>query len=158
MPKEIARLPPSPARRVTGAAMLSGIGLALVWGVLTRPASGAGLTVALLAVAVLALAGAVRFWRATAVTLVLTDETLAEDGGRLLARLPEVRAVRRGALAMKPAGGFVLEMSTPAPLSWAPGLWWRTRHRLGVGGATPRLATLAMAEAIAVMVERPTGR
>lgn len=155
----IAAIPPSPVRRAVGTAMLAGAAALFVWVALARPPEGTLYPPLLLAAGGGLFWLAVRFRQSTGMALELTATELREAGGRRLVRLAEVRAVQRGTFAAKPANGFVLVLAEPQGWAWAPGLWWRTPRRLGVGGATPRFETQAMAEAIARLIERrPTGR
>jgi hypothetical protein len=147
-------LTPSPARRASAAMMLAALGALLVW-VATRPeAVGMGWIALLLAMAVLAFAFAWLVWRATGRGLVLTEEALIEEGGRVLCRLDDISAVERGTFAFKPSNGFMIRLKTGQdrpkyPRAWVPGLWWRLGHRIGVGGVTPAGQGKAMADVIA---------
>jgi hypothetical protein len=62
--------------------------------------------------------------------------------------------VERGAFALKPSNGFTLVMKHKSPRAWAPGIWWRTGYRVGVGGVTAAGQSRFMAEQIALMIAR----
>ena len=105
----------------------------------------------------LALAGAVRMHRATALKLELTETELRDSAGRVLARIDEVRGVEKGAFAFKPSQGFLVVLKTPQPRAWHPGLWWRFGRFVGIGGVTPANEGKAMAELIALRLASREG-
>ena len=88
--------------------------------------------------------------RATGLSLELTDEELRDSQGRVLCRLDDIASVERGAFAFKPSNGFLINLKTPGPRGWAPGLWWRIGRRIGVGGVTSASESKFMADVIAV--------
>lgn len=143
-------------RRAFATATLAGLGALLLWVAVAQPGTGAVLRVALLAGGAAGLWLAVRLWQATGVALELTPLALREaGGGRVLASLADVRAVNSGTFALKPSNGFLLVTRDPAPLAWAPGLWWRIGRRVGVGGVTGRIEARVMAEMLtATLAER----
>ncbi len=150
------RLTPAPLRR---GAICASLILLSVWGVwaatdtgATGKPVGADLQVTLALVALSAGLAALAMWRATDVTLTLTEEALTDSRGRVLARIDEVQAVERGALSLAPTGGFVLRLKAPASAQWVPGVWWRIGTRVGVGGTTPRQMTREMALLIEAML------
>ncbi len=120
-------------------------------------ASPAGL-VMLLTIAALCLWQALRFWRATAMRLVLTRRALSDSAGTTVFTIDEVDQVTRNAFAFKPSNGFAVSLKGAAGNGWRPGLWWRVGRRVGVGGATPAAPTREMADLIAMMLaERKSG-
>lgn len=151
----IATLHPSPVRRAVGVAGLLAFGAAFVWIALAEPpASLTGRLGALIAgIAALVLADRMR--RATSVRLELTAEELREAGGRTLARVDQIRAVERGAFALKPAAGFRIHLRAAGEAAWAPGLWWRLGRSVGVGGVTGKTEARIMAEAISSLIGEP---
>jgi di/tricarboxylate transporter len=151
-----ARVTASPVRRSFGYVVLCALGLLLVYFAFGSLV-GFGGRVFLLLVGMAILYLAERMRRATTVELVLTADTLAENGGRILARIDEIARVERGAFAAKPSNGFSLVMKTKQPRAWAPGLWWRIGTRVGVGGVTAAGASKFMAEQIALRLsgDRP---
>jgi hypothetical protein len=148
----IARLYPSAPRRAFGSAILVLLGFLVLWIAMTSPPEALGWRVFMLAGGAAAIWGAVRLWQATAVGLELTTTDLREEGGRVLARMSDIRDVSRGPLAFKPSNGFLLTLDSPGPRVWAPGLWWRVGRRVGVGGVTSRDEARFMAETIASMI------
>lgn len=151
-----ARLSASPARRGFAVVVLGTLG-ALVLLLAARtppPLPGLALMVAL-ALASLWLAG--RLWRATALSVELTEAGLVDSAGTLIAAWPEIEAVDRGALSFKPSNGFLLRLRRPMPRDWAPGLWWRVGRRVGIGGVTPAPQAKAMAEVIALRLAERDG-
>jgi hypothetical protein len=152
----IARLSPSTPRRAAGTALFAALGATLLWLAAAGDAGAPGSRLVLAASGAGALWAGVRLWAATAVALELTATELREaGGGRVVARLDDIRAVARGALALKPANGFLLTLHGPAPAAWAPGLWWRVGRRVGVGGVTSRREARALAEAIVALTATP---
>lgn len=149
----IAIIGASAIRRVIGTAALGGLGLLLL-ALAVRNPPGALILLALMAgTGFGALWLAWRFWESTSLWLELTSTELREAGsGRVLARIADVTGIERGALAFKPANGFLLSLRTPQPRVWAPGLWWRTGRRVGVGGIVDRQSARIVAELIAEQV------
>lgn len=145
-------LTPTPTRRISAVAILVTLGAMLLW-VATRPSGiGTGYMIMLLVFAAGALWLAFRLWRATERRLVLTEEALMEEGGRILCRINEIAAVERGAFAFKPSNGFMIRLNARASRVWAPGLWWRLGRRIGIGGVTPAGQGKAMADVLAARV------
>ena len=143
----LAIVQPSLPRRLFGTGVLGAIGVLLIyiaaakmpmpiWQVLLT-ALGAG-----------TLYLSLRMRRATAHRIELTAEGLRCSDGRVIARMDQITGVDRGAFAFKPSNGFLLRLSEPGPRAWAPGLWWRLGHRVGVGGVTSAAQTRIMAEMI----------
>ena len=103
-----------------------------------------------------------RFYHATALTLELTREMLREKDGRILFQLKDVVRVDRGAFSMKPSNGLSIHLTSRAPFSWEPGLWWRYGKRVGIGGATAPSQAKAIADMISLLeaerkgVDEPT--
>ncbi len=149
----IATVTPSLPRRYLGVGMMGFLGFLLLW-MAVSSATHVGWRVALLALGGVAIFGALSLWRATAVYLELTKTELRDSAGTLLVRVDQIVGVQRGAFAMKPSNGFVLNLSASQPRGWAPGLWWRAGRRLGVGGVTSAQEGKAMAEIIAVLLAR----
>lgn len=73
--------------------------------------------------------------------------------GRPLALMEDIQEIERGMFALKPSNGFVVRLKTKAAPAWAPGLWWRTGRRLGVGGVTSAGAAKAMADLLALRLQ-----
>lgn len=145
-------LTPSPMRRISAVVMLGALGLLLIW-VATRPGNTASLWLLfLIAVSAGAFYMAWRLWQASGKKLILTEEALVEEGGRVLCRLDDIAGVERGTFAFKPSNGFLIRLKTSGPRVWAPGLWWRLGKRIGVGGVTPAAQGKAMADVLSARV------
>jgi hypothetical protein len=155
----LCRLDPSPVRRLLGLAILGLLAALLLWLGLRHPPTVMALRLFLLVLGGVALWLALRFWQATSVGLVLTAAGLSETGGRVLARIEDMAAIHRGALAAKPSQGFsvTLHRRVGKPV-WAPGLWWRMGRRLGVGGVTSRHDARLMAERLADLIAARANR
>ncbi len=151
-PTVLAQLRPSSPRRVFGTAVLGTLAFVLIYMALRYPAAAFGWTLFLLAMGFGTLWMAWRLWHATAHGLILTAEALVATDGQVLAHINDVTAIDRGALAIKPAGGFTLVTRTAGVRNWAPGLWWRAGRRVGVGGVTHRHEGRFMAEQIAALL------
>ncbi|MEM9318975.1 MAG: hypothetical protein AAGA70_08195 [Pseudomonadota bacterium] len=144
----ISRLTPRPARRALAVGSPAGLGLVILWLAAAQPAGSVLLLIGLLVLAAASLGFSFRVWRATAVSLELTETGLREAGrgGRVLCLLTDVDHVERGLLAWKPSGGFAIHLTASAERTWAPGLWWRGGKRVMVGGATNGGEAKAMAD------------
>lgn len=155
MDEVLATVSPSIIRRYFGVGVLGILGLILIYVAFARPPDNFGLQVFLLGLGALILWGADTMRRASAVTLVLTHETLSDSTGRVLTRVDEIVSVDRSFLAFKPSNGFLVRLRTRQPRTWVPGLWWRFGRRIGVGGVTSARETRFMAEILtALVVER----
>jgi len=151
----LAGLTPSPLRRLAGAGVLAALAVLLAWLGLAHPPAALIWQAFLLALAAGTAWLGWRFWQATAKALELTAHELRERDGRCLARVADMRAVGNGVFAFKPASGFVITLAASAPRGFAPGLWWRLGHHLGVGGAVARQDARALADTLALLLARP---
>ena len=147
----LATVTPSPLRRILGVTVMGTLGVLLVYSALvTAPSFGWRLV--LLAFGGLALAGTVRLWQATQGRVELTATQLRDSAGTVLAEMDQIVAIDRGMFAFKPSNGFVLKLAGRHPRGWAPGLWWRTSRRVGIGGVTNAHEAKAMAELLAARI------
>ncbi|MEM1073248.1 MAG: hypothetical protein AAF665_03405 [Pseudomonadota bacterium] len=152
----LARLAASGARRIMGIGMLAFLAILVLYvAVVSPPALGWQVFLVVLGSASLMIAQAM--WKATAATLELTRAELRDDTGTVIVRLDDVESVDRGAFAFKPSNGFLLRLKSPHARAWRPGLWWRSSHRIGVGGMTPLPPAKHMADAIAVLLAERDG-
>lgn len=90
--------------------------------------------------------------RASALTLELTETEVRDTSGRVLCLLKDIEKVERGTFAFKPSNGFSILLKSKAALGWAPGLWWRIRRRIGVGGVVSSGQSKAFAEALQMRI------
>lgn len=144
-PGELARLSGSSPRRWVSIAAFAGMA-ALLLAAAADPDVDRELRPVLLGLACLAVLFARAVWQATSRSLVLTEDALCDDTGRLLARVEDMISIERGVFAIKPSGGFVIRLNRPMPFGWSPGVWWRVGRRLGIGGALPGLGARALGE------------
>lgn len=147
------RMSASPARRLFACGVLYGLGVIVIYLALTRPPV-IGWLLFLLALGVGVLVLADRLRRATRHEILLTQNDLRDDTGRVLARLDDVVAVNRGAFALKPSNGFTLITAQSGARAWVPGMWWRMGRRVGVGGTMPAGPAKFMAEQIALIIAK----
>lgn len=149
----ICTLSPSPVRRAAATLTLGGVATLLLWVVLSAPPRHPGAMLALFGAGAFLLWLAVRLWVATQDRrIVLTRAGLFDGDGVCIAAIDDIAAVDRGVFAFKPSGGFVLRLTRAPGRDWAPGLWWRLGHRLGVGGVTGNMQGRAMAEMIVLVL------
>jgi hypothetical protein len=151
-----AKVYASKGRRYFACGVLFLLGGMLIYTALARPPALQWLMV-LLALGTSALWLGEKLRRSTRMGIVLTATELRDTSGMLLARMDEIRAVDRGALAMKPANGFTLVLATSRPGGWAPGMWWRIGKRVGIGGVTAAGPSKFMAEQIALRIKDRDG-
>jgi len=153
----LERITPSAPRRIMAAAALGLLGVLLLWVTATHPPAG----LAFLAITVVIGGGSLWMaWalcRASGAVLELTRSDLRETGGRVLARIDNIARVDRGFFAFKPAAGFRLTLKEPMEAAYAPGLWWRRRRMLMVGGVTSRAQTKAVADLITILLAQNRG-
>ncbi|RFU13413.1 hypothetical protein DZD18_06930 [Rhodobacteraceae bacterium W635] len=153
----LQRITPSLPRRVMATGGLAALGLLLLWVTANQPPADMGFLVFNLVIGAGSLWLSVALWRATGVTLELTRETLRERDGRVLTSIDNIARVDRGFFAFKPAAGFRLSLKVPMPGAYAPGLWWRRRRMVMVGGVTARPQTKAVADLISIRLAQKRG-
>ena len=147
-----ARLDPSPVKRWTSVLIMAGLGLALIYLVAANPLPSFGATLLVIGLGVAALFVARFLYRSTRFAMLLTDAGLVLEDGTVVAELDNIEAVDRGIMAFKPSNGFAVRLREPRPRGWAPGVWWRTGRRVGVGGATSRDQARNMADQLNAML------
>ena len=153
MPGEVlARLAASPVRRLLLLAVLSCLGVLLIYVGVARPPATLGWQLFLLVLGVLALVLASRIWWATAAALELRPAGLFDADGTRICAIGDIASVERGTFAFKPTNGFAIRLKTGQPRAWAPGMWWRLGRRVGVGGVTPAAEGKIMADMLAAYV------
>jgi hypothetical protein len=154
----MARIYPRPARRWFGMISLSLLGVILIWIGAMHPPELFVWQAFLLLLGAVILWGAVNAYVATSAGLELTRDELRESGGRVLARMEDVRSVTSGALAFKPSNGFMVRLKRSDRMAWAPGLWWRLGRFVGVGGMTSGAEAKYMAEVMQVILTERDGK
>jgi len=92
--------------------------------------------------------------RVTNEGIELRTDGLFETTGEEIARWENVEKVERGVLAMKPTNGFSVVLKQPMDRRWAPGLWWRMKRRVGVGGVLRSREAKTMGEQMAVLLRQ----
>lgn len=143
----------SQGRRIFGYGVLFALGALVIYTTLAHPPALHWMVFMLVfGISVLVLAERLR--RATTMTITLTADALTDSSGTVLAKVADIQSVNRGAFALKPSNGFNLVMNEKAPRAWAPGLWWRSGRRVGVGGATAAGQSRYMAEQIAILIQK----
>jgi hypothetical protein len=148
----IAVLRSSGPRTVIGAASLGIVGAFLLWIAATTPPADIGWLAVMIAFGGVAFWAAFELYRAAQENLELTRQVLRTSGGRVICRVADVKSVERGALAFKPSGGFLIHLSARQPFAWAPGIWWRWRRMVGIGGVTRGAEARAMAEILELVL------
>ncbi len=156
----IGRIGPKPARRVVATGILGVLGMTLIYIASTTPPAAIGWLLFLIALGAGFLYLSWRLWEVTSIPLELTREELRETGGRILCRIENVASVDRGFFAFKPSNGFLVRLKEPAPdFIYVPGLWWRHKRTLMVGGVTSGAEAKSVADLMNVLlVERGEGR
>lgn len=142
----LARLTPSPGRRFFAVGSFGILGALLIYLALALPGGSVPIILLLLLAGGLATWMAWLLWQATASSIELTAEGLRDSNGRILAALPNIERVDRGVFVFKPSGGFSVVLKTKGFNGWAPGLWWISGRRVGIGGVTRSAEARYMAE------------
>ena len=157
---EIGRIDPNPVRRGVGVAMAGLLGVILLYLVAVAPPRDLAYLVMQIVFGIVALWLAVTMWQASAIPLILTRKELKEEGGRSLFQIDNVASVDRGFFAFKPATGFLIRLKEPDPAGrvYAPGLWWRARKRVMVGGVTSGAQAKSVADLIMVLMAERDGK
>jgi hypothetical protein len=147
----LATIKASAGRRILGIGSLWILSLTVIYiAIVQPPAMGWQAFLFVLGGASIWIAEQMR--RATALTLELTTDELRDSAGHVLARTDDIASIDRSMFAFKPSNGFLLRLKSPGPQTWRPGLWWRIRSRVGVGGMTPGHQAKIMAEMIAAII------
>ncbi|QBY00971.1 hypothetical protein E2K80_09720 [Rhodophyticola sp. CCM32] len=151
----IGVIEPKPIRRYFATGTLGLLGMILLYVAATTPPTDLGWLAFLIVVGISTFFLSWRLWQASGVTLELTRTELREAGGQVLCRIGNVVSVDRGFFAFKPSNGFVIRLREPDLMVYAPGLWWRFRRRIMVGGVTSGAQAKSVADLITMLlVER----
>lgn len=152
MTETLATIRASGPRRVVAVGIVGVLGALLLSLAVLRPPDSLTGQAVLLLLGALAVLIAARQWQATATALVLTDQALGDEHGRIIVRTADIVSVDRGIFAFKPANGFILRLKRSEGAAWAPGLWWRVGRRVGVGGAISKAEGRHMADRISALI------
>ena len=150
----LATVQASSPRRWAGVGMLGTVGAMVLYVALAAPPA-LGWQVFLFVIAGGAFWLAHRMWHATTDRIELTRAELRTGAGQVIANVEDIETVDRGVFAFKPSNGFLVRTTGKGKNTWAPGLWWRLGHRVGVGGMTAAAETKFMSEMLsALLAER----
>lgn len=152
----IATIHASPGRRFLGLTCMGGLAFLLFWVAFATPPS-LEWQIFLLVLGGTSLWLTMRMYRATALSIELTEREVRDSSGTVIAAFDDIAALDRGFFAFKPSNGFLMKTKGKGPAAWQPGLWWRLGNRIGVGGMTPGSQAKAMAEIIAIKLARRDG-
>ena len=152
MDNPIVTITPSPLRRTLSIAILMLLGAVLIYLAFVAPLASVARQIFLIALGIGALILGDKMRRATALSIIMTEDAIIDSSGTVLCRLDDIESIDRGLFAFKPAQGFLLRTKAPLGRHWSPGLWWRVGRRIGVGGATPATQGKFMAEAVAMYI------
>lgn len=148
----LAELSAGPLRRFVAVGALAGLGV-----VLGKVALDPQTTAVWQGICALGAAGslvlAVLSWQATAGRILLTAEGLFDGSGRALGTLDEIESIEAGAFSLKPSNGFAVRLKAKGPRAWAPGMYWRSGARLGIGGVPSGRAARFMAERLDALLK-----
>ncbi|UUV07151.1 hypothetical protein [Ruegeria sp. YS9] len=147
----LATIQASSPRRWTGVGMLSTVGALVTYVALASPPEPVW-QVFLFAVGGASLWLAYRVWQATQDHIELTQSELRTGSGQVIAKVDDIESVDRGAFAFKPSNGFLVRTKHKDTKQWAPGLWWRIGHRVGVGGMTSAAEAKFMSEVLSAII------
>ncbi|MBO6602506.1 MULTISPECIES: hypothetical protein [Paracoccaceae] len=151
----IGVIEPRAVRRYVATGGIGLLGMILLYIAAATPPVDPGWLVFLIVMGLGSLFLSWRLWQASGITLELTRQELREAGGRVLARVENIASVDRGFFAFKPSNGFMMRLKTADSAVYAPGLWWRYRRTIMVGGVTSGTQAKSVADLIKIlMVER----
>lgn len=156
----IGRIDPHPIRRAFATGGIGLLGMIVLYLAASFPPADLAWLIFQLLFGAGALYLSWRMWDASAVPLELTREMLREQGGRILCKIEDIASVDRGFFAFKPASGFLIRLKQPTTdRVYAPGLWWRARRTIMVGGVVSGAQAKSVADLISILlVERDAGR
>ncbi|EET49150.1 hypothetical protein [Thalassobium sp. R2A62] len=147
----LATLTASAPRRIFACAVLISLGAMLVY-LAFSTAPSFGWRIFLLAFGAGVLWIAERLRRATLMVITFDETGVWDNTGEMIAETDDIQAVERGVFAMKPSNGFTLVLKNRQKRRWAPGMFWQSGRRVGVGGVTAAGAAKFMAERIATEI------
>ena len=139
-------------RRWMGVGMLALLGGLLLYVALSTPPENVLWQVFLIVLGLASLGLAEKMRRATELSIYLTEAGLHDSAGEVIAPLDQIARIERGTFAFKPSHGFTVQLITPQPRRWKPGIWWRMGRRVGIGGVMPGGQTKFMAEMLQAML------
>lgn len=145
-------LHPSAPRRAFGFVTQIVLGLALLYLALAHPPELLGWQVFLIVLGIAALVLGQRGWTGSAQGIVLDEDGLREESGRMIAPLESIVAVDRALFSFKPSNGFLIRLDAPLGRAWVPGMWWRIGRRVGIGGVTRGAETKILSDALSMMI------
>ena len=129
----IASLHVTPARRLTGLTVLASLTVLCVI-IAVRESGFRALLIGALAPGAAALT--ISIWRASGHQILLTPDGLFDSNGTIIAELADIARINDHILAVRPSNGLSLALTARKGAHWAPGLWWRWRRTVGIGGLT----------------------
>ena len=147
----LAKLDVAPARRWVAIFVIAGLSILMI-ALAAEPSTKLTSKLIFAMVGALVGWGALRLHAATRHSVILTETELVTTSGEVLCQVEDIIRVERGAFAFKPSGGFTLKLARKAPAGWAPGLWWKFKRTVGIGGVTNAGAAKAMADIILVKI------
>ncbi|MBF9051455.1 hypothetical protein GTA62_17520 [Roseobacter sp. HKCCD9010] len=148
----IAAIEPKTARRYVATGILGLLGMMLLYIAAATPPADLGWLVFLIVLGAAMLYLSWKLWEASSITLELTRAELREADGTVLARIDNIASVDRGFFAFKPASGFIIRLKEPDSGVYKPGLWWRYKRTILVGGVTSRAQSKSVADLIRVLL------
>lgn len=142
---------PTFGRRVVALAAYYGLAVVLVW-LAFSSSLGVFAVILLIGLGIFILLTAESVRRSTRYGVKLTTQGLADTSGREIVTWDEIARIDKGTFAVKPSNGFSIVLKEAGPRSWSPGLWWRMRRRVGIGGVLAGPQTRTMAEQMALLL------
>lgn len=159
MSEILVRLDVSPMRRWFAVVMLLGLGAMLLYIAAVAPPSDLLGLFSLVLFGFGALWFGIKMQRATTYGLILTREGISTSSGIVVCGIDDIASVDRGFFAFKPSNGFLIRLKESGDRHWSPGLWWRVKKRIGVGGVTSRRQAKEAADILSMLVaERSSGK
>lgn len=149
---ELGRIHASTARRVFGAGSLLALGSLLIFVAAATSGMGFGWKLFLFGFGIVSVWGAAVLWNASAHQIVLTETALTDSDGTVIVTIDDIAEVDRSMFAMKPSNGFVIVLKDKHPAAWRPGLWWRWRRRVAIGGVVAGSQTKPVADSLSLLV------
>ena len=148
---------PTFGRRIVALAAYFGLAILLFWMAFSA-SLGPVSTVLILGLGGYILYMGERLRRSTQHGISLTTRGLEETSGRMIVGWDEVAKVEKGTFVIKPSNGFSVILKDAGSRGWGPGLWWRTRWRVGVGGVLSGPQTRTVAEIMAHLLPEQQDR
>ena len=97
---------------------------------------------------------AFRFANKTKRGIIFNKTGLYELDGVLICPLNEIKEVDTSPYTFKPANGFIIKLKKSTKFGWSPGLWWKYKKRMTVGGMISKQESVIASQLLKDFLEK----